>query len=320
MSVAGRTRMASAALVAIIALTGMTPAAGAPRVRETRPWLGWTTNTIDEIEMTARTLDVPPAAIAAYTPFDQPFPAAWAAEARRRSVPLVLAWEPWDWDRPLGEEQPEYALAAIAAGQYDDYVRAWARAARASDVAILLRFAPEMNGDWHTWSINDTPADFRHAWRHLHRTFRQEGVDNVRWVFNPNASFPGSTPIASFWPGSRYVDWLGVDGYNWYGVLPNRPYESVTTVFSSTIRELRRLDGNLPLMIAECGAGPEAKDRWIPDLIRTAPRLGANLVIWFEHDKETDWRMTTARLPRPLGTLMEAADWRLPTVLASQPG
>jgi hypothetical protein len=286
--------------------------AGASSTRPTHPWLGWTTHTIAQTERTEAELGVAPAALGAYSPFSLPFPEEWADEARRRSVPLVLSWEPWDWDRPLGEEQPEYALAAIAAGAFDDYVRTWARAAAASEVTILLRFAPEMNGDWHAWSTGDSPRDFRNAWRHLHRVFRDEGATNVRWVFNPNVSFDGSTPIARYWPGRTYVDWLAVDGYNWYGVIPGRPYQTVDQVFAPTIRELRRLDRHLPLMIAECGAGPKAKDRWLPDLIRTAPRLGVSVVVWFEHDKETDWRMTTARLPRPLPDLLRASDWRVP--------
>ncbi len=301
-----------AGLVAVLASGGSAVSATAVTEPSTRPWLGWSTHTIAQTEATQRELDVVPAALGAYTPFDQPFPTAWANEARDRSVPLVLAWEPWDWDLPLGQDQSEYSLAAIAAGRHDPYVREWARAAAASGVTILLRFAPEMNGTWHAWSIHDTARDFRNAWRHVHRLLRNEGAHNVRWVFNPNVSFEGSTPIASFWPGRDYVDWLGVDGYNWYGVTPGRTYQTVTEVFAPTIRELRRLAPLLPLMIAECAAGPKAKDRWLPDLIRTAPGLGVNLAIWFEHDKETDWRMTTAQLPRPLPALLRASDWRVP--------
>jgi beta-mannanase len=110
---------------------------------------------------------------------------------------------------------------AVAVSRWSS--RQWARQARDSNVAVLLRFAPEMNGDWRPWSVNDSPQDFIHAWRHLHDVFDQEGAGNVKWVFNPNVSFTGSVAIENFWPGADYVDWLGVDGYNWWGVKARCP-------------------------------------------------------------------------------------------------
>jgi hypothetical protein len=50
----------------------------------------------------------------------------------------------------------------------------------------------------------------------------------------------------------------------------------------------------------------------LPDLIRSAPSLGVRLAIWFEHDKETDWRMATARLVTPLPIQLENPGWRTP--------
>jgi mannan endo-1,4-beta-mannosidase len=287
-----------------------TAAAPSAQAKGSRPWLGWSTSTVAGIGATARRLGVEPGAVSAYTPFDEPFPSDWANEARDRQVPLVLAWEPWDWHRPSDRDQAEYALASIARGQHDDYVREWAHSAAASGVTVLLRFAPEANGDWRPWSVGDTARDYVGAWRHVHDLFVQQGANNVRWVFNPNVTYPGSVPIASLWPGIGYVDWLGVDGYNWWGVKPVRPYEGARQVFAGTISELRSLAPSLPVMIAECAAGPGAKSRWLTDLLRTAPELRVNLVIWFEHDKETDWRMATAHFDTPLPSLLRQYGWR----------
>ena len=303
-------RRAAAALGLGLVLTlGVPSSAGAST---TRPWLGWSTSEIAGIDATSTALGLRPGAISAYSPFDEPFPHEWADSARGRGVPLVLAWEPWDWDRPTDADQPEYSLQSIANGTHDHYVHDWARAAAASNVTILLRFAPEMNGDWRPWSIGDTPEDFVQAWRHLHDLFQQDGVTNVRWAFNPNVEYPGSIPLKQFWPGARYVDWTAVDGYNWWGVKAGWPYQSVSAVFGATVAELRALAPGMPMMIAECAAGPGAKRRWIQDLVRTAPTMGVRLVVWFEHDKETDWRMTTAHLPEPMPDLLRASDWRIP--------
>ena len=286
--------------------------ATAPSIaRSTQPQFGWTTNTIELTAATEAVLGVSPAALSTYAPFDEPFPMSWAAESVRRAVPLVVSWEPWDSDVPLGVDQPAYSLARIAAGAHDDYARAWARDAAASGATVLLRFAAEMNGDWHAWSRGDSPTDFRRAWRHLHDIFVAEGAEQVRWVFNPNNAYPGSTTISAFWPGAAYVDWLAVDGYNWTGVLPHRDYESAAEVFTDTVRQLRKLGPGLPIMIAECGAGPDAKETWLRDLAAEAPRLGVSLVIWFEHDKETDWRLATAALATPVPQILREAGWRL---------
>ena len=55
-------------------------------------------------------------------------------------------------------------------------------------------------------------AKFRAAWIHTWTLFQQEGATNVEWVWCPNN---GNYPYKGFYPGDRYVDWVGVDGYNW---------------------------------------------------------------------------------------------------------
>ena len=54
------------------------------------------------------------------------------------------------------------------------------------------------------------------------RPVRPEGVHNVEWVWAPNAeSAPGLFDVSSpnnwrhYYPGDSYVDWVGIDGYNW---------------------------------------------------------------------------------------------------------
>ena len=51
------------------------------------------------------------------------------------------------------------------------------------------------------------------AWRHIVTLFRQEGAENVTWLWTLEADQPGTGPIASWWPGASYVTWVGIDGY-----------------------------------------------------------------------------------------------------------
>lgn len=296
-------------LVTLIALIAPS-ASAAPR---SHPWLGWGASSVSATRVTENALGMAPAALSTYAPFDQPFPVEWAAAARQRSVPLVVAWEPWDWHQPNGS-QPSFALARIAAGEFDSYAHEFARAVRDSGAMVLLRFAPEMNGNWGSpWGAQfNRPEEFVAAWRHLHDIFTAEGVTNVKWVFNPNVRYWGAPyPLTAYWPGADVVDWVALDGYNWADILPGWKPQTFSDVFGPSITELRTVAPNLPLMVAETAAAPSQKEAYIRSMIRQAPTLGVNLVVWFEHDKETDWRLAASPMARQVKPLMRANGWHV---------
>lgn len=306
--------LGSILLTGTVLAVGLASSPGAAAAHRS-PLLSWATATVDEVAATELALGVRSAALSTYADFTEPFPAEWAAAARDRGVALVVSWEPWDSDLTT-TAQPGFALRSIAAGGWDPYLRQWARDAAGAGTRVLVRFAPEMNGDWLVWSDGangSTASDYRRAWRHVHRVFEEEGAANVRWVFNPVIVEAETTPLESFWPGSRYVDWLAVDGYNWAGYR-GRTYADARTVFAATVSRLRTLHPSAPVMIAETGATPQAKAAWIPDLARTAVDLGIDLVVWFERDKEVDWRMTSGRLTEPLPAILGRAGWRVRVV------
>jgi beta-mannanase len=231
---------------------------------------------------------------------------------RRGAVPLI-SWEPWDsWDG--GRDQPEYALGAIAAGGHDPLIDRWAAQIADHGRPVMLRFAPEMNGDWLPWStgVNGNLAgEYVAAWRHIRARFQRAGADNAVWVWNPIASYAGSTPLNLLFPGSRLVDWMAVDGYNW-GTTRNWGWQTYTDIFAPTVRDLGALAPRRPVMIAETGSAPDPrKPRWVTDTLRAARADGVDAVVWFEFDKETDWRLSgnpaTADAAR---TALAARDWR----------
>ncbi|MCC6793300.1 MAG: beta-mannanase, partial [Thermomicrobiales bacterium] len=121
-------------------------------------------------------------------------PGLLATVAARGATPLIT-WEPWV--PGAGVEQPDVALARIAAGAFDPYIDTWASGLAAYGDPVLLRVGREMNGDWYPWaaSVNGNDAmTFIAAWRHLHDRFDAAGARNVRWVWSPNIAYEGSTP------------------------------------------------------------------------------------------------------------------------------
>jgi beta-mannanase len=246
--------------------------------------------------------------LSAFADFTDAFPVRWAQEARERGVPLLISWEPWDSDSGYAD-QPRYALDRIAAGDFDSYAHAFAAAAKVSGASVIIRFGAEMNGDWQVWNKNDAPTDYVAAFRHLHGLFTADNVRNVAWSFNPVNTWEGAPPYADYWPGAAYVDWLGLDGYTWQTVLPGREYTSPGEVFGESLAELRALAPALPVMIAECGSPPAGKRLWITQLADWVPKHGISMVAWFEHVKETDWRMSA--LNRNLLSLLRTAGWQV---------
>ena len=123
-------------------------------------------------------------------------------------------------------------------GHHDAYIREFAEAAKAWGHPFFLRFNWEMNGNWFPWSegVNgNQPGEYVAAWRHVHDIFTQVGATNATWVWCPNVD-PASKlhDLASLYPGDAYVDWTGLDGYNW-GTNPAspRPLDAASTTSSN---------------------------------------------------------------------------------------
>jgi membrane-bound metal-dependent hydrolase YbcI (DUF457 family) len=209
--------------------------------------------------------------------------AAWA----RGAVPLVT-WEPWVWNA-----DGSFPLGAIAKGRYDAYVAEAAQAAAAWGNPILLRFAHEMNGGWYPWGTGKdgpTPTTYVKAWRHLVRVFRANGADNVKWVWTPYVRVGDRFPFARFYPGDRWVSWVGFDGLNGGAVFG---WRSFAKIFTDSYRELVRITSR-PIIVAETGSAEEGglKAAWLSQGLRRAmprfPHIRA-LVWWSVHDYRGDF-------------------------------
>jgi hypothetical protein len=226
-----------------------------------------------------------------------PFPAADAARVASHGAVPEITWEPWD---PFaGVDQPTYSLSRIRGGAFDSYLRSWAADIKAYGQPVRLRFAHEMNGDWYPWSegVNGNAAgSYVAAWRHVRAVFDRLRVTNVTWIWSPTAPYPGTTPLAGLFPGDRWIDEVGLDGYNWSTLLPGTTWNSFAGVFSAGYREVTALSTR-PVSIGEMGCPEVGGDKaaWIRDMWRTLatwPRLRG--LVWFQYDKETDWRVDSS--------------------------
>jgi hypothetical protein len=232
------------------------------------------------------------------------FPAAARWMRDRGTVPLVI-WEPW---RPgltgtASVEQPAYRLSVIASGGFDSYVRRYADQVRAYAGPVFLETLHEMNGNWYPWggTVNgNTAEDYIAAWRHLHDVFQAEGATNVTWTWTPNGETVPNTAAnrpAVYWPGAQYVDWVGIDSYNWGGGAFGG-WRTFAQMFGENLSALSTF--GKPIIIAETASVERGGDKaaWITSLFETLTgpdRDVVSAVIWFnEKAGASDWRTNTS--------------------------
>jgi mannan endo-1,4-beta-mannosidase len=223
---------------------------------------------------------VSPKVVVYYSAWDEVFKTGFADAALKHGSTVFVKMQP-----------NGVALASIAAGSSDVYLRAYARAVRAFGHRVIISFAHEMNGDWYPWGTNDTtPADFVAAWRHVVQVFRDAGATNVTWVWTVNSIDGAEGNLVRWWPGSSWVSWVGVDGYF------NRPNLSYASEFGSTISQIRSFS-SAPVVIAETAvAMTPDRDQQITGLFDGARADHVADLIWFDVDSANgagheDWRL-----------------------------
>jgi mannan endo-1,4-beta-mannosidase len=183
------------------------------------------------------------------------------------------------------------SVSAIAAGHDDSYLDTYADAVADYGHAVVIGFGHEMNAPWYSWGYGHVPAStFVAAWRHLVTVFRQEGADNVTWLWTIQADGPGTGPVASWWPGAQYVTWVGIDGFY---VRPSDTFESV---FGQTIAQVRTFTDN-PVLLSETAVGPRAGQvRDILDLFHGVLADKILGLVWFDVSQDDgiyhqNWRL-----------------------------
>ena len=239
--------------------------------------------------------------------FKQQLPNIWA----NGNVP-VITWEPYLCSPTA---TPSDVEARIARGDYDAYVKAWAdrmvafvagpdgSLGTADDRRAYIRLAHEMNGNWYPWGAavgGNSTANYHLMWQRVVGIFWGKGLDRrtVQWIWAVNHEDVGGTTAESYYPGDAYVDWVGVDGYNWGSSQSWSSWRTPEEVFGPMIARLRSITAK-PLALTETASSTAmpgrvdvaAKSLWITQLFNYvgAAATNARMIVWFNDDKETDW-------------------------------
>lgn len=242
--------------------------------------------------------------------FNQQLPAIWA----NGNVPVV-SWEPYLCSPA---STPNDVEVRAGRGDYDAYLRAWADRMKAfvsgpdgslgtaDDRRVYIRLAHEMNGNWYPWGAavgGNSAADYVLMWQRVRGIFWEKGLDarTLQWIWAVNHEDVGMARAEDYYPGPEYVDWIGIDGYNWGASQSWSSWSTPEQVFEPMVMRLRGLTASQPkpLALTETASSSStpgkvdvaAKSLWITQLFgyATGSATGARMIVWFNEDKETDW-------------------------------
>jgi len=226
-----------------------------------------------------------------------------------RMLPVHLTYYSWDADWngsvtkadlaagriPLVNWEPhKIDFNKIIDGSLDATIIARAKGAKALGQKFFLDFAAEMNGD-EAWGGNN-PTLYVAAYRHIHDLFAAAGATNVVWAWCPNVTDTegGNRTTMDYYPGDSYVDWTGVDGYNWG--TKNGGWQSFQQVFRKIYPLLAAK--KKPIIIGEMSSAEAGGDKgkWIDEIIPTLRNSFPLIkcVVWFDINKEADWRISSS--------------------------
>jgi hypothetical protein len=236
-----------------------------------------------QVEQFAQAIGRQPNIVMYYSGWTEPFTISYAQTALQHGATLLVDVDP-----------TSTSCAAIAAGQQDAFLQAYARSVKAFGHPVIISFGHEMNGNWYPWGWTHTsPAVFVAAWRHVVDVFRQAGADNVTWLWTVNAVNEVEGPISDYWPGDNYVTWAGVDAYYY------SPDDDFNGVFGASITAIRQITSK-PILIGETAVGQVAgQAAKIPGLFAGVASAGLLGFVWFDQAQNDgtyhqDWRLESS--------------------------
>ncbi|WP_127126257.1 glycosyl hydrolase [Georgenia sp. SYP-B2076] len=268
-----------------------------------------------EVDDVAGTLGHMPSSVTYFSGWDQDFRTDAATSAWTRGMLPIIAWEARPNETDMSPDSknsvnPDYQLADIIDGTYDDYLRAYAADVAEFALPVGIRLNHEMNGIWYPWAeqVNgNKPGEYVAAWQHVHDIFTEAGAENVLWIWSPNViEFPQAQPLDELYPGDEYVDIAGLVGYY------RKPIEGKEASFQHTygksLAALRDLAPGKPIWLTEVGATEEGGNKvdWVTSFFEA---LAQNPDIigftWFQREVTAipigeskavtnDWRLTSS--------------------------
>lgn len=217
--------------------------------------------------------------------------ADWCA---RTGHDLVIAWDIHSNINLNGDQ--------LLRGEINTQLNSFFKKAKAFPNKVVLRMWWEFNdGKGRKVGKNPTAwpggyAQWRDGWRYVVNRAKANGAHvsqggNVSFFWCANGSDNSGLRMEEFWPGSEYVDMIGLDTYNDHSA-PWTEFADKIQPMMDRILKLPSASGK-PLGIGETGSVDtnNGKANWHRNLFTTTRWPDLKVIDFFSTNKEADWRI-----------------------------
>jgi hypothetical protein len=155
-----------------------------------------------------------------------------------------------------------FSLNKIIAGKFDDDLRAWASEAKSFQSPILIEWGTEPNGKWFSWNGKWNggggrgAANYIAAYRHIVEVMRDEGANNLHWIWHVNWFDEPEVKwnaFENYFPGENYCDWVALSIYGPLTPQTKDGTESFASKLNEAYPRLTKIAPGKPVIVAEFG-------------------------------------------------------------------
>jgi cellulose synthase (UDP-forming) len=172
---------------------------------------------------------------------------------KHNALPLIN-WKPFENNNVVGAVDDKL-MQQISAGKFDSTLILFANRLGALKKPFFLNASFSKSP---TDTLNKLqPQYYVEAWKHLHNVFTAAGVEKVIWVWTnwDIATAP------SYFPGSAYTDWLGVNIYDNQTETNTTDKQGFYSQYH-LYHKMALFNYGLPVMVTQAGTAAKNKTVW----------------------------------------------------------
>jgi mannan endo-1,4-beta-mannosidase len=257
-----------------------------------------------------------------FVSFEDDFPLEICNEFRKHELTPILTWEFYfpssDGHNRRTCTREETHLKELLEGKFDTYINDFASHVKQWKDTVFLRILHEFNAGWYVWGgeknggADGGPELVKRCWIYLVDKFREQNVDNVRWLWcvhepSVQVSLEEWNQVRNYWPGHDYVDALCMDGFNFYPENPEREHPEFMdfeTLFSEMYKQVTALSAKPVFIMTGTSefsrkGGISRKADWINDAFAKIRNIYTHIsvVSWFHYkfNDKINWRIDSSK-------------------------
>jgi hypothetical protein len=153
---------------------------------------------------------------------------------------------------------------SIIDGNHDAWIISMAQQVeafiQANQIEVIARFLHEMDGNWYPWGADNgnngnSGALLKTAWIHIFNLWRTNAPSSkLIWCPDSYSTSTNSDILDVAWPGEAYVDYVGLDVYNWGpSSLGAHGWRTPSSMFSQTNTWYATVAPNKKIIVCEVG-------------------------------------------------------------------